>query len=334
MKILIATGIYPPDIGGPAQYAKNLETVWRRAGHQVAVAYFGLVRKWPTGLRHLLYALSLLPKVAAADFVLALDTFSVGLPAVLVSRLLGKKIIIRTGGDFLYEWHVERTGDLVLLREFYQTRMNRLSAKERLVFLLTRFAVRHCRKLVFSTHWQKKIWQAPYRLREAQCAVIENYYGPKEPSFPPPEKNFVSATRPLMWKNSGRVAEAFLKAKLKHASLIHDETTVPFEKFMDKIARCYAVILVSLGDISPNMILDALRYDKPFILTRETGLYDRLKDVGIFVDPEDIDAIVEKIIWLADDQNYQTAKRKIEQFTFTHTWEQIAREFLAVYRKL
>ena len=34
MKILIATGIYPPELGGPAEYAKNLEYIWKKGDKQ------------------------------------------------------------------------------------------------------------------------------------------------------------------------------------------------------------------------------------------------------------------------------------------------------------
>ena len=79
--------------------------------------------------------------------------------------------------------------------------------------------------------------------------------------------------------------------------MIFEESGETFEKFMERISRCYAVILASLGDISPNMILDAIRHNKPFILTKETGLYDRLKNIAIFVDPENTDDIKEKILF-------------------------------------
>ena len=75
-----------------------------------------------------------------ADF--ALDTFSVAFPAVCAARLCGKKMIIRTGGDFLWEFYVERTGDLVLLRDFYNTRIGRLNFKERLIFKSTGWTLR------------------------------------------------------------------------------------------------------------------------------------------------------------------------------------------------
>ena len=83
-----------------------------------------------------------------------------------------------------------------------------------------------------------------------------------------------------------------------------------------------------------NLILDAIRYNKPFILTKETGLYDRVKDCAVFVDPENVTDIAEKIRWLSVSENYEMQKRKVEAFPFTHTWEQIAEEFLSLAKNL
>src|SRR4051812_26577287 len=122
MRILIATGIYPPEIGGPAEYAQELKNAWIARGHSVEVKVFSRFNFLPSGVRHLAYFLTLLPAIFKTDSILALDTFSAALPAVLAAKLARKKIILRTGGDFLWEAYVERTGDLVLLRDFYQTR--------------------------------------------------------------------------------------------------------------------------------------------------------------------------------------------------------------------
>lgn len=333
MKIIIATGIYPPEIGGPAQYAKNLKTEFEAKGYQVGVLTYRLEKRLPTGIRHLWFFLRCLLVFPGADFVVALDTFSAGLPAVAAAKIYGKKIIIRTGGDFLWEQFVERTGDLVLLKDFYRTRLAKLNFKEKIVFKLSLWVVRNTSCLIFSTEWQKKIWLPVYGFDETKTVIVENYYGPKELFFPPPEKNFLAGARPLKWKNTTRLAEAFNKAKVKNATIVYDDATKPFEKFMDKVAHCYAVILVSLGDISPNLILDAIRHNKPFILTKETGFYDKLKDIGLFVDPENVDDIAGKILFLTDKKNYEQYCKKIESFNFTHTWGQVAEEFLAIYKK-
>jgi glycosyltransferase involved in cell wall biosynthesis len=111
-------------------------------------------------------------------------------------------------------------------------------------------------------------------------------------------------------------------------------TTLPYDQFLAKISGSYSVILVSLGDISPNTILDAIRYNKPFIVTKETGLYDRIKDISIFVDPKSQKDIAEKVLWLSDPVNYREQQNRVENFNFSHSWEDITEEYMAVYNSI
>ncbi len=341
MKILIATGIYPPDIGGPAQYARGVEDAWQKQGHKVKVLCFRLERKLPTGIRHLYYFFRVLFSLPRVDFVFSPDTFSAALPALLAAKLLGKKILIRTGGDFLWEWYVERTSDLVLLRDFYHTRMNRLSLKERVIFRLMRFLFRHADAIIFSTAWQRDSFEKPYHLDLKKCVIVENYYGQREPSNHSDvlentrmEKVFVGGTRALAWKNISRVQEAFARLHTNGIPTSLRLQTGSRGQFLLDIQSSYAVILASLGDISPNTILEAIQYGKPFILTCETGLYEKLKDIGVWVNPESVDDIVAKIEWLLDEKNRATQTARVCAFSFTHTWEEIAEEIGMIYRTL
>jgi len=328
MKILIATGIYPPQIGGPAQYAKELALALERAGEEVSVITYGKERGLPTGGRHLAYFLKVLPVVRRADLIIALDTFSVGFPVALAARVLGKKLIIRTGGDFLWEQYVERTGEKVLFRNFYQTTVKKWDKKEQWIYKITKFTLHQASLIVFSTDWQKQIWLGPYQLKDSQTAIIENYYGPKERSYEADGKIFLGATRPLVWKNLDTLGKLFFDLKRHDGTLQLDLENAPYEQFLEKMRHAYAVILVSLGDISPNMILDAIRMGKPFILTKETGLYDKLRGYGLFVDPEDERDIGEKVLTMADPEEYARWRVRVNQFNFTHTWDEIAAEFI------
>ena len=55
IRILVATGIYPPDIGGPATYSKLLNDELSKYDIDVDVFSFGAVRKFPRGLSHIIY---------------------------------------------------------------------------------------------------------------------------------------------------------------------------------------------------------------------------------------------------------------------------------------
>lgn len=327
--ILIATGIYPPAIGGPSEYAKNLEDAWRLGGYNVTVKYFSFEYRLPTGLRHIYFLLKSLPSIYRADYILALDTFSVALPVAIGCLLLGKKFVIRTGGDFLWESYVERTGKKVLFRDFYNEIEN-FTKKESIIFKLTRWIVSRASKVVFSTNWQRDIWSKPYDIQSTKTVLIENYYGPHFNEVKFSSKIFIGATRPLVWKNLDILEESFQTPKVLGEKVTLVTKTSPRTEYLRKLQESYAVILVSLGDISPNMILDAIRANKPFIVTKEIGIYERIKDVALFVDPLDIKDIESKIIWLCNPLNYEAQKNKVANFSFTHSWEDIASEFLTI----
>ncbi len=54
MRLLIATGLYPPDIGGPATYTKFLEKHLASFGVEYEVLPYTIVRKYPRVVRHII----------------------------------------------------------------------------------------------------------------------------------------------------------------------------------------------------------------------------------------------------------------------------------------
>lgn len=333
MRILIATGVYPPDIGGPAEYAKNLRDEFTRLGHIVAVvSYSGLERSLPFGIRHLVYFFKVFVRAVFADFIITLDTFSVAVPSILASVILRKKNVIRVSGDFLWESYVERSGDLVTFSKFYLVHP-KLNFKERLIFRFMKFAFREASSLAFNSEWQRSITVSVYGLDFLKTTIILNFFGDPLPAQAPSGKNFVWAVRPIKLKNGDVLRRAFAKAQETDFALSLDDAVTSHEKLFERLASCYAVILPSVSEVSPNLILDALRFGKPFILTRESGLYEMLKDVGLFVDPLNSDDITEKILMLSDDATYKLYQSKAQHFSFRHSWEEIAKEFLELYKK-
>ncbi len=110
MKILIATGIYPPDIGGPATYSKLLNDELPKRGIGVAILSFGEVRKLPKVIRHCAYFFKLLKRSKGCDIIYAQDPVSVGLPTLLACKITGKKFFIRVAGDYAWEQAAQRHG--------------------------------------------------------------------------------------------------------------------------------------------------------------------------------------------------------------------------------
>ncbi len=113
--ILIATGLYPPDIGGPATYSKLLEEELPKYGLAPVVVSFGTVRQLPKLIRHFIYFLKVIVKSETVQVVYAQDPVSVGLPALLAARILGKKYILKIVGDYAWEQFQQRKA---LLKQF------------------------------------------------------------------------------------------------------------------------------------------------------------------------------------------------------------------------
>ncbi len=179
MKILLATGIYPPDIGGPATYVKHLAEELVKGGDEVIVVTYGienlklkientvtLVHVSKSGgplLRWRRYAQVLKEYGADADVVECFSSVSCGVP-LRMARLKKPKKILRLGGDFTWERYTD-LGRRRSLRDF-MTKHPRLRVP--MARLLTTFD-----HIVFSTRFQQQLYERAYRGLPAH-SVIEN----------------------------------------------------------------------------------------------------------------------------------------------------------------
>jgi len=123
MKILLATGIYPPDIGGPATYVKTLKEELPKRGIGVRVLTYGeteacdqendvirISRKQNIIFRYWRYFWQAMKLAGGADLVYAQDPVSVGLPVCLACFLKRKKYILKIVGDYAWEQGRQRSG--------------------------------------------------------------------------------------------------------------------------------------------------------------------------------------------------------------------------------
>jgi glycosyltransferase involved in cell wall biosynthesis len=327
MRILIATGIYPPEIGGPAFYAKNVADALRSKGVEVDIATFGTLKYLPTGIRHFALFLKMLPAMKRADHIIALDTFSAALPAYFGAKVFGKKMLVRTGGDFVWEQYIERTGDLLPLPDFYEEHKP-LSLKERIYFALTKFLVARV-TMIFSSSFQRDIWLKPYGLAIENTHVITNAIAESFVSKKPKKKNFLFYGRDLKLRNKKKLLQAFQNAKKQVPSIALEVGQVPQKELIEKIRAGYCVIMPSISDITPNYILDALRCGKPFILTKYSEYAQTYAQFGLTVDPLDSDDITAKIIQMCDKKTYADFVQQIAAAPLVRTYSDLADDFIA-----
>lgn len=334
-RIVIATGIYPPEIGGPAEYARQLFETFVTQKYQVSVVTFQGLKKIVTGVRHFLYFCTLILDGYDADYIIALDTFSVGLPSVFMGFIFGTKVTVRVAGDFLWESYVDRTKEKILLSEFYKTHRN-FTIKEKIIFRMTRWLLNRADAVVFSTQWQREIFSQPYGLAQSKCFVIENFYGQFAQSNGESKnsKIFLSPSRDREIKNKANLEKAWSSILVKHPEVLLDTKIVSHEVLEEKIASSYAVIVPSLSEVSPNLLLDALSYGVPAIVTEDTGIKDRVRDMVVFVDPRSVESIAQGIELMLDPAIRKKCEEAISSRKFVHSWNEIAQEFIDVYGKI
>lgn len=118
LRVLIATPLFPPEIGGPATYAKLLCEEFPRLGFIVAILPFSRVRHLPYIIRHAIYFFYVLREGGCADIIYAQDPLGVGLPSGVAAKMLRKKFIVKIVGDRAWETAVQKFGVRDALDDF------------------------------------------------------------------------------------------------------------------------------------------------------------------------------------------------------------------------
>lgn len=324
MKVVIATPFYPPERGVLGVYAAGLAGAFEKRGDTVVVVPFADTRHLPPGLRHLAYFSRILTAAPGASFVLGLDTWSVGLPALLAAKIRRVPYVVRIGGDFLWESYIERTHSTVRLSEFY-TQPRAYSLKEHFIFHATRWLLRRANVVFFNTKFQKRIWEDAYGFPSGKSHVLENYYPPVT-MYPAEARVFVSGNRSSLYKNVERLDLAFEQVRRKYPAATLDTRLLLHDEHLARNKNAYAVIVPSISEVSSNNVIDGVSCGKPFVMTDDTGTSERLQDCGIFVDTRSEEKLGEAIESLLDQTTYDRLAQNIRNFSFTHSWDEIVTE--------
>ena len=115
MKIVLATPLYPPEIGGPATYTKELAERLRDAHDITIVAYAStsenitgvklltVSKRRPLGVRLPKFFWTLMRASRGADVIYVQNAVAAGLPAVIVGKLLRIPVVLKFVGDESWE---------------------------------------------------------------------------------------------------------------------------------------------------------------------------------------------------------------------------------------
>lgn len=170
VKVLLATGLYPPEIGGPATYAQMLETELPNHGFELIVIPYGKVRHLNKFIRHMTYASHLFKASKKADLIYALDPVSVGFPAWFVSLVTRKPFMVRLGGDYAWEQGQQRFG-VTLQLDAYTKDRKKVPLPVKVLASVQTFVIKRATKVVVPSEYLKGV-VLTWGVNEEKIAVI------------------------------------------------------------------------------------------------------------------------------------------------------------------
>lgn len=353
LRVLVATGLFPPDIGGPATYSKMLQDELFSYDIEVSVASFGSVRRLPRGIRHLRYFLRLLRLGFRNHIIYAQDPVSVGFPAVLTALILRKKLILKIVGDYAWEQGVGRFGIKDLLDEFLK---RRYGPRVELLRFIERWVALRAFRMVAPSYYLKSVimqWGIP----KDRIEVIPNSVKlPFEAisretarsTFNLSGTVIVSVGRFVPWKGFETLIEIvpslsseikdlnilligsgpeeeYLKSRVKALGLeerVRFIGIVPHKKIFSYFLAGDIFLLNTAYEGFPHTVLEAMAVGIPVITTKAGGnpeIVSHKKD-GILVEFNNRDELKKAVFTLYRDSKFkntlvENAKRKAVLFS-------------------
>lgn len=324
MKILIATGLYPPDIGGPATYTKLLEERLPALGIEVVVLPFSTVRYLPPGLRHCVYFWKCWVMARGADSVYAQDTVSVGLPAAFAAKACSKKFLVRVPGDYAWEQARQRFGIADELDAFQTKKYGwRTEALRR----VQRFVVNRAVATVVPSEYMKKIvggWGA------TNVHVIYSSIEIPQIEHIPHKEEFVvvSSGRRVPWKGFDGIERVVAKEPGWRFVLIEG---LPRREALGLVASADVFVLNSTYEGLSHALVEAMMLGTPVVATNVGGNPELIRDGvdGLLVPAKDDAALHAAIQKVQEDPRgtaarVASAKERVQAFSIEVTIQKLA----------
>lgn len=213
MRIILATPLVPPEIGGPATYLKKLVTLLRDEHELTIVAYASTAEKLPGArlrtvskarplpVRLLKFFLVLLAESNGADIIYVQNAVAAGLPAALVGKLRGIPVVLKFVGDEAWERATLYKETDRRLEDFLEHPEGSLYV--RIIMWLQGWVLRNVSTVMTPSQYLRDAIVRAYGVRPERAVV--NYNAAEETDAPPfiatPRTNQVVTTARLVsWK--------------------------------------------------------------------------------------------------------------------------------------
>lgn len=351
MRILIATGIYPPEIGGPATHTVLMEEKLPAFNHTITTLPFRVSRQYPKGIRHVHYLFRLWKLAKGTDIIFAQDVLSVGLPALIVARLTKKTFIVRVPGDYAWEQSVQRYGVADSIDEFQARKYN---WKVELLRFLQKKVVSGATKVVTPSDYFNRLVCGWGVAKEKVVTIYNGVDVSTQPAVVKKDRSplMVSAGRLVPWKGFKILIDILSELpdwKLKIIGTGPDEQLLknyavekgvaervdftgrlPKEELLGWCAIADVFVLNTHFESFSYQIVEAMSVGAPIIATNVGSIPELITtdEEGVLVEPDDKVALVSSIDSVTrQSDKWETlsknAKQKAQKFSVSATMQQL-----------
>ena len=346
MRVAVVSGIWPPDVGGPASHAPALATALLEAGHEVEVvttaaappaprpyAVRWVSRSRAAPFRHLAVVREIVGAARSADLVYATSMVR---RAALAASLTRRPLVVKLVADEAYE-RAMRSGRFAGTLEDFQRLPGGL--RVRLLRATRTAALRRARRVVVPSAYLRDLalgWDLPAE----RLAVIPNP-APPLPVLPSRDEaraalemrgfTLVAAGRLTRQKALGDALAALARAgdvrlvvagegperdmlERRAAELgVAERVRFVGGRSRDDVLRLFrgadAALLTSAWENLPHSVLEALAVGTPGIATAVGGVPEVVRDGenGLLVPPGDVGAITAAMRRLAGDDGVRAS---------------------------
>ncbi len=327
MKILFVTPLYPPQIGGPATYAKLLVDELPKRGHGVTLVKFSNFTWLPSGLRHMAIFGHVFLESFSHDMIFAQDVFSVGFPAALAAQFAGKKFVVRVPGDYAWEQGTQKFGVSDSIDDFQK---KKYSWRVELLRSIQKFVVRSADTVIAPSAYFANMVQGwlftPSLSRGQDAKKVHAIYNgidisriqefsKKTYQLATISYKLVSAGRLVPWKEFGSLIKIVAKNPTWKLTLVGDgpekehlqnlaqalgctarvifDKALPQEKLWETIAQADAFVLSSSFESFSYQAVEAMALGVPVVATNACNMEEIItnNETGILVPVKNDEAL-------------------------------------------
>ena len=338
MKILVVTGIFPPDIGGPATYVPEIARALLEKGHEVSVVttsepewldlddnehpfpVFRMNRKMPLAWRSFHFSKTIFRQAKKADVVLANGVL---VEATVASFLARKPMVQKIVGDPTWE-RAKNRGWITDNFETFQNGNYGLTIEA--LKKLTTFAACRAEKIIVPSRYLSD-WVRRWGIPQDKIVVIYNSVQPLDLVDPAPvpltsSLTLVTACRLVSWKRVDLIIRAIgqtdevgllicgdgpeknkleqLARDLELTDRIYFAGQQTRKDTLALMAGCDIFILNSTYEGLSHVILEAMSLGLPVIATSVGGNPELVKhgETGLLIKSGDSEALRSAILQL------------------------------------